>query len=146
MQSGGDNSPLDADGTVLIQGAEIFTAGTASMDGSAQSSWFGSTQKYATSTANYSAGKIISTKTGNSGSVLFSYSLPKNVNYIMASYPPSLRDPASCPYIKMRELQERQIPTRTASQQRISSRPFRAEYRQRPPYRADYAQGRFPPQ
>ena len=87
MQSGGDNSALDADGTVLIQGAEIFTAGTAGMDGSAQSSWFGSNQKYATSTASYSAGKIINTKTGSSGSVLFSYTLPKNVNYIMASYP-----------------------------------------------------------
>ena len=90
MQSGGDNSALDADGTVSIQGATVFTAGTAGMDGSAQSSWFGSDQKYATSSASYSSGKIITTKTGSSGSVIFSYTLPKNVNYIMASYPSSV--------------------------------------------------------
>ncbi len=87
MRSGGDNSAIDADGTVSIQGATIFTAGTAGMDGSAQSSWFGSNQKYASSSTSYTAGKIINTKAGSSGSVIFSYSLPKNVNYIMASYP-----------------------------------------------------------
>ena len=87
MRSGGDNSSIDADGTVSIQGATIFTAGTAGMDGSAQTSWFGSNQKYASSSTSYTAGKIINTKAGSSGSVIFSYSLPKNVNYIMASYP-----------------------------------------------------------
>lgn len=87
MKSGGDNSPIDADGTVSIQGASVFIAGTAGMDGSAQSGWFGSNQKYASSTTSYSAGKIINTKAGSSGSVVFSYALPKNVNYIMASYP-----------------------------------------------------------
>ncbi len=87
MKSGGDNSPIDADGTISIQGATIFTAGTAGMDGSAKASWFGSNQKYASSTTSYTAGKIINTKTGSGGSVIFSYSLPKNVNYIMASYP-----------------------------------------------------------
>lgn len=87
MKSGGDNSALDADGTVLVQGATVFTAGTAGMDGSAKSSWFGTNQKYASSTTSYTAGKIINTKAGSSGSVIFSYSLPKNVNYIMASYP-----------------------------------------------------------
>ena len=87
MKSGGDNSAIDADGTVSIQGASVFTAGTTGMDGSAQSSWFGSNQKYASSTTSYSAGKIINTKAGSSGSVVFSYALPKNVNYIMASYP-----------------------------------------------------------
>ena len=87
MQSGGDNSALDADGTVLIQGATVFTAGTAGMDGSAQSSWFGSNQKYSTSSTTYSAGQIINTKAGSSGDVLLSYALPRRVNYIMASYP-----------------------------------------------------------
>ena len=87
MQSGGDNSALDADGTVLIQGATVFTAGTAGMDGSAQSGWFGSNQKYSTSSTTYSAGQIINTKAGSSGDVLFSYALPRRVNYIMASYP-----------------------------------------------------------
>lgn len=87
MKSGGDNSAIDADGTVSINGATIFTAGTTGMDGSAQSSWFGSNQKYASSSTSYSAGKIINTKAGSSGSVVFSYTLPKAVNYIMASWP-----------------------------------------------------------
>ncbi len=88
MRSGGDNSALDADGTVSIQGATIFTAGTTGMDGSAQSSWFGSNQKYSSSSTSYTAGKIINTSAN--GSVMFSYSLPKNVNYIMASWPSSV--------------------------------------------------------
>ena len=87
MQSGGDNSALDADGTVSIQGASVFTAGTAGMDGSAQSSWFGSNQKYSSSSTRYNAGTIVNTKAGSSGSVMFSYSLPRSVNYIMASWP-----------------------------------------------------------
>ena len=87
MRSGGDNSAIDADGTVSIQGATIFTAGTAGMDGSAKSSWFGTNQKYASTTTGYTAGKIINTKAGSNGSVVFSYSLPKAVNYIMASWP-----------------------------------------------------------
>ena len=87
MQSGGDNSPIDADGTISVQGASVFAAGSKGADGSAQSGWFGSNQKYASSTTSYSSGKIINTKAGNSGSVVFSYSLPKNVNYILASYP-----------------------------------------------------------
>ena len=82
MKSGGDNSAIDADGTISIQGATVFTAGTAGMDGSAKSSWFGANQKYASSTTSYTAGRIINTKAGSSGSVIFSYSLPKNVNYI----------------------------------------------------------------
>ena len=87
MQSGGDNSPIDADGTISVQGASVFAAGSKGADGSAQSGWFGSNQKYASSTTSYSSGKIINTKAGSSGSVVFSYSLPKNVNYILASYP-----------------------------------------------------------
>ncbi|MBQ6413829.1 MAG: carbohydrate-binding domain-containing protein [Ruminococcus sp.] len=86
MRSGGDNSAIDADGTVLIQGATVFTAGTAGMDGSAKASWFGTNQKYASSSTSYTAGKIINTKAGSSGSVVLSYTLPKAVNYIMASY------------------------------------------------------------
>ena len=87
IQSGGDNSPIDADGTVSIQGATVFTAGTAGMDGSAQSSWFGSNQKYSSSTTRYNSGTIINTKAGSNGSVVFSYALPRSVNYIMASWP-----------------------------------------------------------
>ena len=90
MRGGGDNSALDADGTVLVDGATVFTAGGTGMDGSAKSSWFGSNQKYASSSTSYSSGKIINTKAGSSGSVMFSYTLPKNVTYIMASWPSSV--------------------------------------------------------
>ena len=93
MKSGGDNSPIDADGTVSITGAKVFAAGSAGME-TAQSSWFGSSQKYATSTTSYSSGKIINTKAGSSGSVVFSYTLPKNVNYLMASWPTSVSSSA----------------------------------------------------
>ncbi len=94
MKSGGDNSAIDADGTISIQGATVFTAGTTGMDGSAKSSWFGSNQKYASSTTSYTAGKIINTKAGSSGSVMLSYSLPKAVNYIMASWPTTVSSSA----------------------------------------------------
>lgn len=94
MKSGGDNSAIDADGTISIQGATIFTAGTAGMDGSAQSSWFGTNQKYSASSTSYTAGKIINAKAGSSGSVVFSYSLHKAVNYIMASWPATVSSSA----------------------------------------------------
>ncbi len=56
MQSGGDNSAIDADGTISIQGATVFTAGTAGMDGSAKASWFGSNPpRRAAAAALYSA-------------------------------------------------------------------------------------------
>ena len=87
MQSGGDNSALDADGAVSIQGATVFTAGTTGMDGSAQSSWFGTNQKYSSSSTRYNSGTIINAKAGSNGSVVFSYTLPRSVNYIMASWP-----------------------------------------------------------
>lgn len=87
MRSGGDNSPIDADGTISIQGASLFAAGSRGVDGSAQSSWFGSNQKYTSSTTSYTAGKIVNTKAGSSGSVVFSYTLPKAVNFVLASYP-----------------------------------------------------------
>ena len=83
----GDNSAIDADGTVLIDGATVFTAGTTGMDGSAQSSWFGSGQKYSASTTSYSAGQVLNATAGNT--VVLSYKLPKAVNYTMASWPSS---------------------------------------------------------
>ena len=94
MRGGGDNSPLDADGTVTVDGATVFTAGGTGMDGSAKASWFGSNQKYTTSSTSYSSGKIINTKAGSNGSVVFSYTLPKNVNYLMASWPTSVSSSA----------------------------------------------------
>ncbi len=87
MKSGGDNSPIDADGTVSINGATVIAAGSKGMDGSAQSSWFGTNQKYTSSTTSYTAGKVINAKAGSSGSVVLSYSLPKAVNFTMVSWP-----------------------------------------------------------
>ncbi len=87
MKSGGDNSPIDADGTISIQGATVIAAGSRGMDGSAQSSWFGTNQKYTSSTTSYTAGKVINAKAGSSGSVVLSYSLPKAVNFTMVSWP-----------------------------------------------------------
>ena len=87
MKSGGDNSPIDADGTISIQGASLFAAGSRGADGSAQSSWFGTNQKYSSSTTSYTAGKIVNTQAGSNGSVIFSYALPKAVNFVLASYP-----------------------------------------------------------
>ena len=86
MKSGGDNSPIDADGTISIQGATVIAAGSRGMDGSAQSSWFGTNQKYTSSTTSYTAGKVINAKAGSSGSVVLSYSLPKAVNFTMVSW------------------------------------------------------------
>ncbi|MBR0303396.1 MAG: carbohydrate-binding domain-containing protein, partial [Clostridia bacterium] len=87
MQFGGDNSALDADGTVLVDGATVFTAGTTGMDGTAQSSWFGTNQKYYASKSSYTSGKTINTSAGSTQ--MFSYTLPRNVNYVMASWPTS---------------------------------------------------------
>ncbi len=87
MKSGGDNSPIDADGTISIQGATVIAAGSRGMDGFAQSSWFGTNQKYTSSTTSYTAGKVINAKAGSSGSVVLSYSLPKAVNFTTVSWP-----------------------------------------------------------
>ena len=87
MRSGGDNSALDADGTIIVDGATVFTAGTKGVDGTVKSSWFGKGQSYATSTTSYTAGKIVNATAGSNGSVIFSYAMTKNVNYVMASWP-----------------------------------------------------------
>ncbi|MBQ9248652.1 MAG: carbohydrate-binding domain-containing protein, partial [Ruminococcus sp.] len=94
MKSGGDNSPIDTDGTISIQGASFFAAGSRGADGSAQSSWFGTNQKYSSSTTSYTAGKILNAKAGSNGSVIFSYSLPKAVNFVLASWPSSVSSSA----------------------------------------------------
>ena len=87
MKAGGDNSALDSDGSTVIQDAAVFTAGTQGVDGTVSSSWFGSGQKYAVSSVSRTAGTAVSARTGSSGDTVFSYTLPKNVNYILASWP-----------------------------------------------------------
>ncbi len=92
MRSGGDNSALDADGTILVQGATLITAGSTGADGTAQSSWFGADQKYTASRTSVSAGKAVNASAN--GSVLMSYTLTKNVSYVLASWPSSVSSSA----------------------------------------------------
>ena len=87
-QSSGDNSAIDADGAILINGATIFTAGATGMDGSAWGGWFGNSQKYATSKTSYSKDQIVNAKAGNE--VIISYQLPKAASYVMVSWPSSV--------------------------------------------------------
>ncbi len=79
--SGGDNSPLDSEGTILIDGATVFAAGTNPMNENPSNS----SQKYYTSTTSRSANTVINIKYG--GSVVYSDKLVRNVNYILYSSP-----------------------------------------------------------
>ena len=88
----GDNSAIDADGTISINGATIITAGLAGMDGSAQSSWFGSSQKYKGASGSYSANTVLNAKA--SSTIVMSHKLPKKVSYVMASWPSSVSSTA----------------------------------------------------
>ena len=81
MQSGGDNSPLDADGTVTINGATIFAAGSRGMDVNLSSS----SQKAYTNTSSYSANTVVNVT--SSGTVLRSEKLVRNINYLLYSQP-----------------------------------------------------------
>ena len=86
-QSSGDNSAIDADGTISIAGATIFTAGANPAMDPVQSSWFGSGQKYATRSGSVSANTTVNATVN--GSVAFSTSLPKACAYLMYSAPAS---------------------------------------------------------
>lgn len=81
MQSGGDNSPLDADGTTTINGAALFAAGSRGMGVNLSSS----SQNTYTSTSSYNANTVINVKC--SGTTLRSEKLVRNVNYILYSSP-----------------------------------------------------------
>ena len=79
--SGGDNSPLDADGTIMIKGATVFAAGSNQMNETPSNS----SQKYYSSRTNISAGKVVNVTIN--GSVAYSEKLLRNVNYILYSSP-----------------------------------------------------------
>lgn len=81
----GDNSALDADGTVSINGATVFTSGITGVDGTARASWFGNGQKYATSSSTHAANTVVNATVG--GNVVFSAKLPKQTRYTMFSAP-----------------------------------------------------------
>ncbi len=81
MRSGGDNSPLDCDGTITINNATVFAAGSRGMGVNLS----GSSQKTFTSTNSYNADTVI--KITSSGSTLRSEKLVRNINYLLYSAP-----------------------------------------------------------
>ena len=81
MQGGGDNSPLDAEGTITINGATVFAAGSRGMGVNLSNS----SQSAYTSTSSYSAGKVINVT--SSGTILRSEKLVRNISYLLYSQP-----------------------------------------------------------
>ena len=81
MRSGGDNSPLDADGTITINGAKVFAAGSRGMGVTLS----GSSQSAYTSSSSYNANAVINIV--SSGTVLRSEKLVRNINYLLYSEP-----------------------------------------------------------
>lgn len=81
MRSGGDNSPLDSDGTITINGATVFAAGSRGMGVNLSNS----SQKAFTSTSSYNADSVINIT--SSGSILRSEKLVRNINYLLYSSP-----------------------------------------------------------
>ncbi len=78
---GGDNSPLDSDGTMTINGATVFAAGTNPMNENPSTS----SQSYYKQTTYLSAGTVVDVKNGNT--VLYSDKLLRNINYLLYSEP-----------------------------------------------------------
>lgn len=81
MRGGGDNSPVDADGTMSISGATFFGAGSRGMIGGMGSQ----DNSYRSWSASYSSGTVLNVKNGNT--TLYSERLTKNVSYIMYADP-----------------------------------------------------------
>lgn len=85
MKSGGDNEPIDHDGSLIIQNATVFAGGTQGME-CVHSGISSTNQSYIYSTNSYSVGKTIYVK-NNSGSVEYHTTTPKNVNYLFYTSP-----------------------------------------------------------
>lgn len=81
MRSGGDNSPLDADGAVTIKGATVFAAGSRGMGVNLSN---GSQSAY-TNTNSYNANTVVNVSSQNT--VLRSEKLVRNINYMLYSTP-----------------------------------------------------------
>ncbi len=79
--AGGDGEPLDCDGTLTINGATVFGAGSHSMTTRPANS----AQAYITSTATINSGKTINVK--HNGTTIFNIIAIKNVNYVIYSSP-----------------------------------------------------------
>lgn len=81
MRANGDNSPIDADGTVTIKGATVFAAGSPGMEGNISASG----QGYYRSTNSYSANTVLNISSG--GSVVRSEKLVRNINFLFYTSP-----------------------------------------------------------
>ncbi len=79
---GGDNSPLDCDGTMTLNGATVFAAGTNPMNENPSTS---TSQSYYKQTTSLSAGTVVNVKNGSN--VLYSDKLLRNINYLLYSEP-----------------------------------------------------------
>ena len=79
---GGDNSPLDSDGTVTLNGAAVFAAGTNSMNENPSTS---TSQSYYKQTTSLSSGTVVTVKNGST--TLYSDKLLRNINYLLYSEP-----------------------------------------------------------
>lgn len=80
--TGGDNSPLDCDGTMTLSGATVFAAGTNPMNENPSTS---TSQSYYKQTSSLSAGTVVNVKNGNT--VIYSDKLLRNINYLLYSEP-----------------------------------------------------------
>lgn len=80
MKAGGDNEPLDCDGTLTIDGATVFGAGSSAMTTVPKNS-----QGYITSRASAASGKTVNIL--QNGETVFKIKAVKNINYIIYSSP-----------------------------------------------------------
>lgn len=80
MKAGGDNEPLDCDGTLTIDGATVFGAGSSAMTTVPKNS-----QGYITSRASAASGKTVNIL--QNGETVFKIKAVKNINYVIYSSP-----------------------------------------------------------
>ena len=82
MRSGGDNSPIDCDGSFTVNGAVIFGAGSSGMNDGIPAS---GSQSYITSKNSVNQGTVINVLSNNE--TVFSAAAVKNVNYVFYTSP-----------------------------------------------------------
>jgi len=82
MRSGGDNSPIDCDGSFTVNGAVIFGAGSSGMNDGIPAS---GSQSYITSKNSVNQCTVINVL--SNGQTVFSASAVKNVNYVFYTSP-----------------------------------------------------------
>ena len=82
MHSGGDNEPLDYDGTLIVKGATVFGAGSSGM-GTAKPA--NDSQNYISTTTSYGNGTLLNVTNGSN--TVYQATATKNVNYVFYSSP-----------------------------------------------------------